>query len=449
MYGLAALICAAARGADTLAWRADQDQVDANLAGCTLPQVLRKIAAATGWKIYYEPGSKANISVKFSNLEEDEALHRLLGKFNFAKETTNGVTHLLVFQTASRAATRAIVANKVKDYLIRNELLVKLKKNSPISIEDLAKQLHAKIVGRDDRIGLYRLQFDDEASATAALQSLSGDNSVAAVGHNYIVDPPTPAESGPVPTGAGGTPSPASLLNPKTPANGGLVIGLVDTAVQPQDGYSQYMLPAISVVGQADVPTDQPAHGTAMLDTMVQTMANNPSMIQPVTIYKEGEQTTTFEMMQGVAAAFYSGAQIISISSGETGGGSTDGGIDMLGSLIDAISQRGPIFVAAAGNTPGTTPTYPAAYPPVISVTALDPNGQLAFYADDFNGVKSAAPGTSFTPFGNQIWEGQGTSEATAFASSWIANTYNENQGKIPLAQVVNQWILLHPPPAK
>jgi hypothetical protein len=427
--GIAALSLPAAQAADSLVWRADQDQVDANLTGYTLPKVLRKIAGVTGWKIYYEPGSAADISVKFTNAPENEALRRLLGKLNFAKETTNGVTHLLVFQTVSRAATQAVAVDKIKDYLIRNELLVKLKKNSPISIEELAKQLHAKIVGRDDRLGLYRLQFDDEAAATAAQQALANNDSVAAVAHNYLVDPPTPAESGPMPFGR--PDSPASLLNPQTPANGAPVIGLIDTAVQSQAGYDQFMLTPISVVGQPDVPNDQPAHGTAMLETMVQAMSDNPSMIQPVVIYQNGEQTTTFELMQGILASVNAGDNPINLSLGGTGDS------DMLHSLIDAAMQRGVVFVAASGNSGGTSLTYPAAYSGVISVTAP------ASYADNGSWVNTIASGTSYVPFQNLVWEVQGTSTSTANVTADI--TQMANSQHISLTSAATQWVQQHP----
>jgi hypothetical protein len=443
MCGVLAVAPLSLRAADSLQWTSVSNSVDANLYHNSLPQVLEKIAKATGWKIYYEPAAKADISVKFKSVQEDDALRRLLGKLNFAKETTNGVTHLLVFQTVSRAATQAVAADKPKDYLIRNELLIKLKKNAPISIDDLAKQFHAKILKRDDAIGLYRLQFDDEASANAALQALSNDNDVAAVGHNYIVDPPTPVSSGPALIGSGGPTSPASLLNPKAPDHNGLVIGLVDTAIQAQDGYSQYMLQPITVTGQSDLAADQPAHATAMLETMVQAMGNDPSMIQPVNIYQKGEQTTTLELMQGIIAAVNSGDQIINLSLGGTGDS------PMLQSLIQAAQQKGVVFVAASGNSGGNAPTYPASYAGVVSVGALSPSGQFASYTDQIPNLDSAAPGTSFIPFGNQVWEVQGTSPATATASAWIANTYNENHGTIPLAQVVSQWIQLHPPPTK
>jgi hypothetical protein len=437
-----ALAVPCAHGADTLAWQ--PNRVDADINNCPLPQFLQKLASATGWKIYYEPVNGAVISIKFTGEPEEEALHRLLGKFNYAREITNGVTRLLVFQTVVAAATHP-VTNFFKDYLIRNELLVKLKANSPITIEELAKQLHAKIVGRSDKIGLYRLQFEDEAAANAALQALSGNDAVAAVGHNYSVDPPNPSQFAPgtVPNGMA-TPNPAAMIDPKTPAQGGLVVGLIDTAIQPQPGYEKYMLNPISVVGQPDIPTTEPTHGTAMLETMVQAMSDNPSMIQPIVIYKNGEQTTTFELINGVVTAANMGANPISMSLGGTGDS------DMLHSVIDAASQKGILFVAASGNTPGGSLTYPAAYNDVLSVTALGANGQLASYADNFPGVKTSAPGTSYIPWNGSIWVPQGTSTATAIVTGMITQNYNQlySQSHTSLIPLANQWITLHPPPA-
>lgn len=442
--GLAALLALALGGlppalaagaTNTFVLHRPQDTVDADLSDCDLLHTLHLIAHATGWQIAYEQGLTADISLKFHGLTEDDALRRVFGKFNFAKVPTNGSVRLLVFRTAPSAATVPLAASK--NYLIPNELLVKLRRDSPVTIEQLAKQLHAKIVGRDDRNLLYRLQFDDQAAADAAGQALASSGDVAAVAHNFIVDPPNPAQSGPA---AGGGFNPASLVDPKSPANGGLVIGLIDTAIQAQPDYSKYLLNPISVVGQASAPGGQPSHATAMLDTMVASMPDDPSMVQPVVIYKDGEQTTTFELMQGILAAVNAGDNPINLSLGGTGDS------PLLQSLIEQAVAKGVVFVAASGNSGGSTPTYPAAYPGVLSVTAIDPTtGQLASYADDFSGVKTSASGTSYIPFGGQIWEVQGTSPATASVTAQLVNAYNQNH--TPLNQLVNQWIQSHPAP--
>ena len=50
---------------------------------------------------------------------------------------------------------------------VPNELLVKLKPGA--DIDALAKLLGAKVIGRDDKLGIYRLQFADAAATDAAL----------------------------------------------------------------------------------------------------------------------------------------------------------------------------------------------------------------------------------------------------------------------------------------
>ena len=285
------------------------------------------------------------------------------------------------------AATQAIEPSPPeppRDYRIPNELIVRLKRDSAKSIDDIAKALGAKVVGRDDRLKLYRLQFADAAATTAAATQLGGDNSVGMIDSNYVVDRPTPVQSTPLTGTANQTP----VLNPKSPVNG-VVIGLVDTAVQMQNGLSQYSLPALTVVGQPSDPADQITHGTAMFETLLEGMSGAPSKILPVDVYPSGESTTTYEVVEGTVAAINTGANIINLSLGGTGDST------LLHSLIDQGIQKGVLFVAASGNTPGATPTYPASYPGVLAITASDANGQLASYANDGPFVRAMEPGYS------------------------------------------------------
>jgi hypothetical protein len=395
--------------------------------------------------VILEPGTTATISAKFKDASSDEALIRLLGNLNFAKDSTNGVPRLLVFRTVARAATQLIEPappDAPRDYRIPNERLVHLNRGaSTNSIDDLAKAVGAKIIGRDDRLKLYRFQFADADAADAASAQLAGDSSVGSVDSNYVVDRPAPAQTTPL-TGVSGNPAVAAaqapLLNPKTPANG-VVIGLVDTAVQMQQGFNQYSLPPLTVVGQPNEPADQPAHGTMMFEDLLQGMADAPSKILPVDVYPSGSGTTTYQVIQGIVAAINSGANVINLSLGGTGDSAT------LDSLIQQGEQKGILFVAASGNTPGVTTTYPAAYPGVLAVTASDPNGQLASYADDGTFVRAMEPGTSIVYLNGQAWEAEGTSTATAFATAAIAQIVNQQH--IPVQQAVTQFIQSHPPP--
>jgi ribosomal protein L18 len=439
------------RAADSLDWHVKQNEVDANINNGSLIPVLKKIARVTGWKVFVEPGAATTVSVKFKDLSEDDALRRLLGKLNYAKDATNGVTRLLVFRTLRSAATQAIQAEK-KDYRIHNEDLVKLKHGaSTNAIDALAKKVGAKVTARDDRIGLYKLQFPDGSSADSALQALDSDPSVAAADGNYSFDRPTPAMMTQVPNPAGSLYN----LNPQPNADGP-VIGLVDTAVDPPDQFKPYMLTPINVTGQTDAPTDEPTHGTGMLETMVQAMAENPSRILPVDVFGTGDSTSDFELMEGIVAAVNAGANPINLSLGDTAQSS------LLASLIAEAQKDNYVFIASEGNTPGEGEVYPADYPGVISVTASSqvvtgpitgsPNvsggqQQLAAYANDPAGTDVMAPGTSYVQWNGQTWVVEGTSPAAASTTGTIADLMNQDH--MTLGQAVSQVMKVAPAPAK
>ena len=67
------------------------------------------------------------------------------------------------------------------------------------------------------------------------------------------------------------------------------------------------------------------------------------------------------------------------------------------------------------------TPTYPAAYPDVIAVTAGDRKGNIAPYANRGSFVDVIAPGTSVVQFDNQSYLVSGTSASTAYVSGTAA----------------------------
>jgi hypothetical protein len=327
-----------------------------------------------------------------------------------------------------------MVPAEKKDYRIANELLVKLKRNPTNSIDELAKKLGAKIIGRNDKIGFYRLQFSDGTTADTAMQELATDPSVAAVDSNYVVDPPMPYQL----TQAGTAPA-GPLFNLNPPNVNGPIVGLIDTSVDPPAEFQKYMLTPVSVVGTPDPPTDEPSHGTAMLETVLGSMASDPSMVQPVIVYSGDQSTTTYDLMNGVIQAINLGDNPISISSGGTGDSS------VFGDLIAEAEQKGIQFVAAAGNTPGTEDTYPAAYPGVLAVTASGANGQLASYADDGKFVDAIEPGTAPIIYDGQEWIVQGTSPATATAAGAIAEM--ESQDQITAQQAAARVAASHPPP--
>jgi thermitase len=115
------------------------------------------------------------------------------------------------------------------------------------------------------------------------------------------------------------------------------------------------------------------------------------------------------------------GAMIVNLSLGG------EGDSRFLHNTIRSAHDQGVVFVAAAGNQPVTTPTYPAAYPEVLAITATDRNGQLASYANRGDFVDLAAPGGSLVTFNGQQFFVVGTSAATASVSGRAASVMEQS----------------------
>jgi subtilisin family serine protease len=104
-----------------------------------------------------------------------------------------------------------------------------------------------------------------------------------------------------------------------------------------------------------------------------------------------------------------SGAPIINIS---LGGGFPD---PLVESAVQAAQEAGSLIVASAGNSRTLSPSYPAAFPGVVSVVALGPSLDVASYSNVGSTVSLAAPGGDFR------------SMAGIFSSTWNFQT-NEPQ---------------------
>src|SRR5208282_2105723 len=180
---------------NSLVWHRAADRVDADVHSLSLSNLLEQITVQTGWQVYVEPGTTRIASTKFKNLPTGEALRMLFGDLNFALVLqTNAAPHLYVFTTRMENATQRVrVPKRAALKHVPNELLVKLKPG--VNPDALARMYGAKIVGRMDKLGIYRLEFADAASADAALGGLQNNTDVSDVDYNYYFDPPPAAQA--------------------------------------------------------------------------------------------------------------------------------------------------------------------------------------------------------------------------------------------------------------
>ena len=163
--------------------------------------------------------------------------------------------------------------------------------------------------------------------------------------------------------------------------------------------------------------------------------------ILPVDVYGPNETTTTFDVAKGVYSAVKNGANMVNLSLGSYSES------PLLQQIIQQSSQQGVVFFGAAGNDPVTVPTYPAAYPEVVAVTAGDRTGRLASYANRGAFVDVMGPGVGIVQYNDQSYLGSGTSFATAYVTGLAAGMASSS-GKTP-AQIeseIRQKLSVRPP---
>jgi len=205
----------------------------------------------------------------------------------------------------------------------------------------------------------------------------------------------------------------------------GVVIAVVDTGILPNhpdlagqlvDGYDFVRDPASALDGDGIDPNPRDPgnaftgsassfHGTHVSGTVAAKGDNSlgvagaayTSRIMPVRALGAGGAGTSYDVNQAIrfaaGLANDSGtlpqqpADIINLSLG--GGPFSQASQD----LFNEVRAAGVIVVAAAGNEASASPTYPASYDAVISVSAIDAQRRLASYSNTGAQIDIAAPG--------------------------------------------------------
>ncbi len=193
-----------------------------------------------------------------------------------------------------------------------------------------------------------------------------------------------------------------------------------------------------------DIPVDDFGHGTKMAGIAAATGGNGfliagvnwNCSILPVKILDEKGNGSYDNFAQGIIFATDQGAKVISISAGGTGTSVT------LANAITYAQSHGAIIVASMGNNNVEFPArYPAAYPGVIAVGAVNNRGLRATpFSCSFTGGSNYGNHISFMAPGDQIISlnysdptllaslpGCGTSDAVPYVSGLISLMFAVN----------------------
>jgi len=204
-------------------------------------------------------------------------------------------------------------------------------------------------------------------------------------------------------------------------------IGLIDTGIDRNHEALQGQSIDVLPMSQSRGAPSQREHGTAVAALLVgRSGSSAPGLLPQADLvavdafYRDGgtaDRTDVTTLVAALEALSERNVQIVNLSlSGPPN--------EVLKRAIASAQEKGMIIVAAAGNNgPGAAPSYPAAYPGVIAVTAVD--RKLAIYSRATQGeyIDLAAPGVDLwvaVPGGGGTAK-SGTSYAVPFISAAAA----------------------------
>jgi serine protease len=178
----------------------------------------------------------------------------------------------------------------------------------------------------------------------------------------------------------------------------GITVAVIDTGITPvPDLEGTSFTEGYDFVNDRTDALDDNGHGTHVAGTIAQTTNNNygvagiayKATLMPIKVLDQSGSGTIADIAEAIRFAADQGADVINMSLGGFGDSQA---------LQDAIAyahQKNVVLVAAAGNANANSAAFPARYPNVIAVSALDAAGVKAPYSNFGAGVDLAAPGGS------------------------------------------------------
>lgn len=274
---------------------------------------------------------------------------------------------------------------------------------------------------------LLRFRVSDDLDSLDALRQLLPPDLVDRLDRNHIYNPQS--QSADTEPGI----QPLKINQCLSPVK----IGMVDTAIQ-RDHPAFINAKKAKIIEQSflgDALEQPDAHGTAVAGLLIGTDGKLSPRLSEASLYNASvfyarsqyaQGATMMHLLKGLDWLVQNDVSVINMSL-------TGPDNKILATVINQTIKKGKVIVAAAGNEgPASPPLYPAAYPAVISVTAVDAEQHIYRWANHGDYVDFAAEGVSVLTArsGGVFGRESGTSMAAPIVTALVACELANNGGK-------------------
>lgn len=202
-----------------------------------------------------------------------------------------------------------------------------------------------------------------------------------------------------------------------------VIIAVIDTGVDlTHTDLDGQLVEGYNIVDKEAQPQDDVGHGTHVAGIIAALVNNGEGVagvswynkIMPVKALDGTGSGTTYAVAEGIIWATDHGAKVINMSLGNYADS------QFLHDAVKYAYDRDVVLVAASGNDNTERPGYPAAYPEVLAVAAIDADQKRAEYSNYGDYIDVSAPGTNIASTfpGNQYAALSGTSMASPHAAA-------------------------------
>ena len=415
--------------------RIEGDRLTVRASQAHLRDILQQFAHADV-RVKLDPAIDVLITGSCRRAPMEEALDSLLQPFSYVVfwESIPGplgtlprLTEIQVFGPGGREAARPMLPDDGAFVVTRgpsggpefvaDEILLTVRAGTTLeAFRNLLAQIGGTVVGSVPGLGVYRVRLPAGTNIPDLLAQLARNELLQEAQPNYVHHLPAPAA-------AEADEGPASRAAPAA-AVGAPRLAILDSGLRAGSGADGAVVGRYDALDPDRTLGDTAGHGTQMALVAagsVQPRGTPESgegvPLLAVRAFDDNGLTTDFTLMRGLTYALDQGARVINLSWGSE----TDSGF--IANAVAYAQSRGAVVVAAAGNEPTGNKLYPASYPGVIAVAALDGNGQPWKSSNFGSFVDLAAPGAASMPVGYQGPAGSyaGTSISSAYVAREIA----------------------------